>query len=233
MKKFNLFILLQATLCFFIPTSSYGAVIHVDNGTIILNEFLADGAVGGDPNGDGSLDAIEDEFIELVNITGGSIDISGYTLWESNLGNARHTFASGTVLDSYEPIVIFGGGAPTGFSVLQVQVADNTDAGIQFGLHLDDITDRIILKDASDNIVFDAEYNSSIDSIVDQSLTRSPDVTGLFVGHDTASGGSASYSPGTLVNGSEFAPPVPVPAAVWLFGSGLIGLIGVARRQKS
>jgi len=24
---------------------------------------------------------------------------------------------------------------------------------------------------------------------------------------------------------------VPVPAAVWLFGSGLIGLVGVARRK--
>ena len=28
------------------------------------------------------------------------------------------------------------------------------------------------------------------------------------------------------------APAVPVPAAVWLFGSGLLGLIGVARRRK-
>lgn len=26
---------------------------------------------------------------------------------------------------------------------------------------------------------------------------------------------------------------VPIPAAVWLFGSGLIGLVGVARRKKS
>ena len=26
--------------------------------------------------------------------------------------------------------------------------------------------------------------------------------------------------------------PVPVPAAVWLFGSGLLGLIGIARRKK-
>jgi len=27
--------------------------------------------------------------------------------------------------------------------------------------------------------------------------------------------------------------PVPVPAAVWLFGSGLLGLVGVARRSKA
>ena len=26
---------------------------------------------------------------------------------------------------------------------------------------------------------------------------------------------------------------VPIPAAIWLFGSGLIGLVGVARRKKS
>ena len=34
------------------------------------------------------------------------------------------------------------------------------------------------------------------------------------------------------VNGTV-APPIPVPAAVWLFGSGLLGLVGVARRKKS
>ena len=27
--------------------------------------------------------------------------------------------------------------------------------------------------------------------------------------------------------------PVPVPAAMWLFGSGFLGLVGVARRKKS
>lgn len=31
---------------------------------------------------------------------------------------------------------------------------------------------------------------------------------------------------------SDYAPPVPVPAAVWLFGSGLLGLVGVAHRRK-
>ena len=32
---------------------------------------------------------------------------------------------------------------------------------------------------------------------------------------------------GVIVN------PVPVPAAVWLFGSGLLGLVGIARRKKA
>ena len=31
----------------------------------------------------------------------------------------------------------------------------------------------------------------------------------------------------------ESAPEVPVPAAVWLFGSGLLGLVGIARRKKT
>ena len=31
----------------------------------------------------------------------------------------------------------------------------------------------------------------------------------------------------------EFSPnPVPVPAAIWLFGSGLLGVIGIAKRKK-
>ena len=34
-------------------------------------------------------------------------------------------------------------------------------------------------------------------------------------------------------DGSEPPSQVPVPAAVWLFGSGLIGLVGIARRRKS
>lgn len=38
---------------------------------------------------------------------------------------------------------------------------------------------------------------------------------------ETHSGGAFYYS------------PVPVPAAVWLFGSGLIGLVGIARRKKA
>jgi len=36
-----------------------------------------------------------------------------------------------------------------------------------------------------------------------------------------------------IIDASGGADAVPVPAAVWLFGSGLLGLIGVARRRKA
>jgi hypothetical protein len=34
-------------------------------------------------------------------------------------------------------------------------------------------------------------------------------------------------------DGSDFVGAVPVPAAVWLFGSGLLGIAGIARRKKT
>jgi hypothetical protein len=36
-----------------------------------------------------------------------------------------------------------------------------------------------------------------------------------------------------LISGNSVAPPVPLPAAVWLFGSGLLGLFGVSRRRAA
>ena len=46
-----------------------------------------------------------------------------------------------------------------------------------------------------------------------------------------AAGTSFSYTQTFEI--SELSPEVPVPAAVWLFGSGLLGLVGVARRKTS
>ena len=46
---------------------------------------------------------------------------------------------------------------------------------------------------------------------------------GLIVNFDIGSGNSL-----TVLSVSE----VPVPAAIWLFGSGLLGLIGISRRKK-
>ena len=50
---------------------------------------------------------------------------------------------------------------------------------------------------------------------------------------DFLAGGSAAVQfgeGGVMVSGVA---PVPVPAAVWLFGSGLLGLVAVARRRRT
>jgi len=55
------------------------------------------------------------------------------------------------------------------------------------------------------------------------------DAGGLSWGYNTPGGINA---PDQLIVNIEFQTAVPIPAAVWLFGSGLLGLIGIARRRK-
>lgn len=47
----------------------------------------------------------------------------------------------------------------------------------------------------------------------------------------TEAAGKWSFDGQTISYGSASVPQVPVPAAIWLMGSGLIGLVGVARRK--
>lgn len=54
-----------------------------------------------------------------------------------------------------------------------------------------------------------------------------------IMGIPMVSGGPFAGFNATFNANLEFTPTVPVPAAAWLFGSGLAGLLGVARRRKS
>jgi hypothetical protein len=61
---------------------------------------------------------------------------------------------------------------------------------------------------------------------------------GLHIDLFRCSSGSVEGGDCNIQQGFDFAPfshdatYVPVPAAVWLFGSGLLGLVGVARRKR-
>ena len=54
----------------------------------------------------------------------------------------------------------------------------------------------------------------------------------LLAGELDASGLSVTELQADLGAGSIEVSPIPVPAAIWLFGTGLIGLIGFSKRRK-
>ena len=84
---------------------------------IVINEVMIDGSAGAggyDTNGDGSFSPSADDFVELFNTSGSTVDISGWEIWDSTA--LRHVFAGGTSLPPGGRIVVIDdagtGGAP-------------------------------------------------------------------------------------------------------------------------
>src|SRR5205085_3966618 len=67
----------------------------------------------------------------------------------------------------------------------------------------------ITVKDASATVVAALTYGATQGG-AGESFTRSPDVTGPFVAHQTAAGSGHLFSPGTRTNGSPFTTTDPV-----------------------
>lgn len=79
-------------------------------------------------------------------------------------------------------------------------------------------------------------YTTSGDSGSDTTtLTLGPgNYSFLLNASASATGAIGSLSDGSVSGSYQFSlTTVPVPAAVWLFGSGLIGMIGVAKRKST
>lgn len=181
--------------------------VSVADAQLVINEIHADPAsdtdcagfgapipssLCGDANGDGTLSSTEDEFVEIYNSGVSSVDLLNYTL-EDGVA-VRHTFPS-TVLAPFDAVVVFGGGTPSGtFGGGIVQTASTG------GLSLGNSGDSVILKDAGSTTVTSYTYGSEGGD--NQSLTRSPDLSGAFAKHFTASSGQLLYSPGTGLDGS-------------------------------
>lgn len=166
----------------------------------VINEMLADPASGaaGDANGDGVRDFSDDEFVEIVNISGADADISGWTL--SDGAQARHTFPAGSIVPDGCSVVVFGGGVPTGpFGMGTVQIASSGALG------LSNSGDSVTLNSGTSDVAT-ASYGSEGGD--NQSVTRDPDITGStpLVRHSDVTGADgALFSPGTQIDGSQFS----------------------------
>lgn len=156
---------------------------------VIINEILYD--ANADANRDGVVNT-GDEFIEIVNISGHSIDVSNWTIWDASV--ARFTFPEGTVMATNGSVVVFGKAAQrTAYGAAMLFEANT--------LSLTNGGDTITLKNGDDVVVAAQTYTGAVQN---QSITRNPDITGRFIAHSTAAGSVGNYSPGTKTDGTAF-----------------------------
>ena len=97
-----------------------------------------------------------------------------------------------------------------------------------------DIADR---SKTSDPVQLDSngEYRTVLSAAITASVWQLGGESEVTVDFGaTAALGITTSDPGVTFNSDsgQFLNPIPVPTAVWLFGSGLIGLIGIAKRTR-
>jgi len=153
--------------------------------SVFLNEIMAN-----EPGSD-----VAAEFVEIVNGSASSVDLSGYTLSDS--AGTRHTFAAGTTLAAGKGLAVFGGSTaiPAGISA----VAASSGA-----LGLGNSGDTVTLTSAGGTTVDSFTYPSSLGGTDGVSMNRSPDAnaTGSFALHTSVGVGSSSA--GKRANGTSF-----------------------------
>ncbi|MFL6278195.1 MAG: lamin tail domain-containing protein [Blastocatellia bacterium] len=184
--------------------------------SLVINEYLADppGSVAtdliGDANGDGTRDATQDEFVELVNSGATPLNIGGFTI--SDATQVRYTIPANKIIPAGEAAVIFGGGTPMG--AFGNAGANNLVFAVGgSGLSLNNGGDTITVKDTTATVVATVTFGAT-EGGADQSYTRSPDITGSFVSHSSAAGAGHLFSPGTRTNGSAFTTTDPIISSI-------------------
>lgn len=164
---------------------------------LLLNEIHADpiNDIAGDANGDGIRDAKEDEFLEFVNTSNQSLDISQFQIWDADA--LRHEIPMGTIVAPNQAFVVFGGGMLMGdFGNAIVQTASSGS------LNLLNDGDQIIVKDTNQATVY--AYTYGIEASNNQSITRYPDLEGALNFQHSTVGNGHLFSPGQNVSAIDF-----------------------------
>lgn len=169
----------------------------------------------------------------------------------ADVGEAVELFANVSTDFSGWSLVLYNG-----FNSASYQTIDLSSIGIGSGAiavntpAIQNGTDALALVDGANNVLQFLSYEgaftatngpalglTSLDIGVAESAADIPGLSLQLQGtgtnyNDFTWSGPITSTFGSINIGQTLA-PVPVPAAVWLFSSGLLGLIGVARRKKS
>ena len=210
------------------------AVVTSAHAAVLINEIDYD-----QPGSDTA------EFIELFNSDINPVSLDGYTLELINgsSGSVYSTFdLSGLSISASGYLVLCDNTSAVAncdrdiasSSWIQNGGADGDAIALIFASTL---VDAVTYESTGSYLGYYAEGNSfatdDSNSII-MSIARLPN--GFDSNFNAEDFGSACITPGSANIGgtgdcSLGVSPVPVPAAVWLFGSGLVGLIGIGRRK--
>jgi endonuclease/exonuclease/phosphatase family metal-dependent hydrolase len=170
-----------------ISDAPFSIVSSTASGAVFMNEILAN-----EPGSDTA-----QEFIEVVNTTSSTVDLSGWTL--SDAVGVRHTFASGTLVGAGKVFLVYGKASAIPGHLKNVSVGASTGT-----LSLNNGGDTVTLARSNGAVVDSVTYSSTLASQDGVSMNRDPDVsaTGGFVLHTRLS--SLASSAGTRANGSAF-----------------------------
>ena len=175
------------------------------------------------------------EWIEFFNDDANTIDISGWGVQKATSSfTTFFTFPAGTSILSGEFLVLGGTNifdADLSISQLGLGNAGSSGDAVRLIDELSNVIDTVIYGPNNNDGFFDDLGN------VASSFAASPNagqsIGRSFDGFDTGNSGIDFLvfdNPGQ--GSSNNLSSVPLPASVWLFMSGMMGLIGIARRKN-
>ena len=187
------------------------------------------------------------EFIELYNSGTDSVPLDGFTLDLVNgtNGSTYNSFdLSGLSISANGYLVLCSDTQAVANCDIDVSsgswIQNGGDNGDAVALLLGDaLVDSVVYESIGDSLGSFAEGNSftvADSNSITMSIARLP--SGIDTNVNADDFNAACITPGSAnISGSgdcsASVSPVPVPAAIWLFGSGLLGLIGVSRHRQA
>jgi len=184
---------------------------------LLITEIMANPTAVSDTQG---------EWFELFNPTSNSIDLSGILLSDDG--------SNGHIISTESSLLV----NPGSYFVM----ARSNDTTSNGGFVADYVYNSFSLNNTSDQIIFSDDsgellrLNYSAGFVPAGSSMELMDTVMLpsnYAASPTTYGLGDLGSPGTTGSFTQPLAAVPLPGALWLMGSGLLGLIGFSRRQQS
>lgn len=195
-----------------VSTSSFAAIESEANGTFANSDF---GNPGSNSGVIGDLSAASND-----------VDIWRFDLTAGAGFGASISDGAGADFNGFDPLIVLY--MENGGNYYAVAGNDPFAFTTSFGFTAWESGTYFLTVSAFGNSPEDAFGNNGYDS-----QFWSDENFGLGTPFSGFEGGSfASFDYNLSLNGTVATTVVPVPAAVWLFGSGLIGLVGAARRSR-